>query len=57
MEHSSMKERQELFDILVKNIKRPGDWDKVSILTGNYYENFMEIVKYVRDRIEKGMAD
>jgi NadR type nicotinamide-nucleotide adenylyltransferase len=57
MAHSGMKERQELFDILVKNIKRTGDWDKVSILTGNYYENFMEIVKYVRDRIEKGMAD
>lgn len=57
MAHSGMKERQELFDILVENIKRTGDWDKVSILTGNYYENFMEIVKYVRDRIEKGMAD
>lgn len=57
MAHSGMKERQELFDILVKNIKRTGDWDKVTILTGNYYENFMAIVKYVRDRIEKGMAD
>jgi NadR type nicotinamide-nucleotide adenylyltransferase len=57
MAHSGMKERQELFDILVENIKRTGDWDKVTILTGNYYENFMEIVKYVRDRIEKGMAD
>ena len=57
MAHSGMKERQELFDILVKNIKSTGDWDKVTILTGNYYENFMEIVKYVRDRIEKGMAD
>lgn len=57
MAHSGMKERQELFDILVENIKRTGDWDKVSILTGNYYENFMEIVRYVRDRIEKGLAD
>ena len=57
MAHSGMKERQELFDILVKNIQRTGDWDKVTILTGNYYENFMTIVKYVRDRIEKGMAD
>ena len=57
MAHSGMKERQELFDILVKNIKRTGDWDKVTILTGNYYENFTDIVNYVRDRIEKGMAD
>ena len=57
MAHSGMKERQELFDILVKNIKSTGDWNKVTILNGNYYENFMEIVKYVRDRIEKGMAD
>lgn len=57
MAHSGMKERQELFDILVKNIKSTGDWDKVTILTGNYYENFMAIVNYVRNRIEKGMAD
>jgi NadR type nicotinamide-nucleotide adenylyltransferase len=57
MAHSGMKERQELFDILVENIKRTGDWSKVTILTGNYYENFMVIVNYVRDRIEKGMAD
>ena len=57
MAHSGMKERQELYEILCKNIKASGNWDKVTILTGNYYENFMEIVKYVRDRIEKGMAD
>ena len=57
MAHSGMKERQELFNILVKNIKRTGDWDKVTILTGNYYENFMAVVNYVRNRIEKGMAD
>ena len=52
-----MKERQELFNILVANIKRTGDWDKVTILTGDYYENFMAIVSYVRNRIEKGLAD
>ena len=57
MAHSGMKERQELYEILCKNIKASGNWDKVTILTGNYYENFMEVVKYVRDRIEKGMAD
>lgn len=57
MAHSGMKERQELFEILCKNIKASGNWDKVTVLTGNYYENFMVIVKYVRDRIEKGLAE
>jgi len=57
MAHSGMKERQELFEILCRNIKESGNWDKVTILTGNYYENFMAIVSYVKDRIEKGMAD
>ena len=57
MAHSGMRERQELFEILCRNIKDSGNWDKVTILNGDYYENFMTIVKYVRDRIEKGMAD
>lgn len=57
MAHSGMKERQELFEILCRNIKESGNWGKVTILTGNYYENFMAIVGYVKDRIEKGMAD
>ena len=48
MAHSGMKERQELFNILCENIKRSGNWDKVEILTGNYYENFMAVVKYVK---------
>lgn len=54
MAHSGMKERQELFEILINNIKRTGDWDKVTVLTGNYYENFMSIVKYVREVIQNG---
>ena len=49
MAHSGMKERQELFDILCENIKRSGNWDKVVILKGNYYENFMTVVNYVRE--------
>lgn len=49
MAHSGMKERQELFDILVKNLKDSGNWDKVVVLNGNYYENFMTIVNYVRE--------
>lgn len=55
MAHSGMKERQELFDILVKNIKDSGNWGKVTILNGgDYYKNFMTVVEYVRDYIEKG---
>ena len=49
MAHSGMKERMELYDILVKNLKESGNWDKVVILNGDYYENFMTVVKYVRE--------
>ena len=49
MGHSDMEERQKLFDILCEDIKRVGDWDKVTILSGNYYENFMAVVKYVKE--------
>ncbi len=54
MGHSGMDERQELFDILCEDIKRTGDWDNVTILNGNYYENFMAIVNYVKEIIENG---
>ena len=49
MGHSGMDERQELFDILCEDIKRTGNWDKVTILSGNYYENFMTVVDYVKE--------
>ena len=49
MAHSGMKERKELFDILCKNIKDSGNWDKVVLLTGDYYENFMAVVQYVNE--------
>ena len=54
MAHSGMKERQELFEILCNNIKNSGNWDKVTVLSGNYYENFMEVVNYVRGVMENG---
>lgn len=54
MGHCGMNERQELFDILCEDIKRIGDWDKVTILTGDYYENFITIVNYVKEIIENG---
>lgn len=49
MNHSDIKDREELFNLLCANIQRTGDWDKVTILSGNYYENFMAIVDYVRE--------
>lgn len=49
MAHSGISERRELFDILCNNIKNSGNWDKVTILTGNYYENFMAVVRYVNE--------
>lgn len=52
MAHSGMKERKELFEILKQSLIDVGDWDKVTILDGNYYENFMTIVNYVKE-IEK----
>ena len=54
MNHSGMEERQELFEILKQSLIDVGDWDKVVILNGNYYENFMTVVNYVREVIEHG---
>ena len=54
MAHSGMKERQELFEILCENLKNSGNWEKVTVLTGNYYENFMAVVDYVKDVIANG---
>lgn len=54
MAHSGMKERQELFDILKQSLIDVGDWDKVTILDGNYYQNFMTVVNYVNGVIRDG---
>ena len=54
MKHSGMKERQELFEILKQSLIDVGDWDKVVILDGDYYQNFMTIVKYVKEIIKDG---
>ena len=32
-------------------IKEAGLWDKVKILNGSYYDNFIEIVNYVKDGV------
>ena len=48
MNHSGMKERLELFEIMKQSLIDVGDWDKVTILDGDYYENFMTVVAYVK---------
>lgn len=54
MAHAGMKERQELFGILCDNIKRSGNWDKVTILDGGYWKNFAKIVEDVKGIINNG---
>ena len=54
MLHAGMEERQGLFEILCEDIKRTGNWDKVTILDGGYWKNFERIVKDVKEIIENG---
>lgn len=54
MLHAGIEERKELFEILCNNIKRTGNWDKVTILDGGYWKNFEKIVKDVKEIIENG---
>ena len=53
MNHAGMTEREELYALLVKNIKEAGLWDKVTILKGNYYENFLAVKNYVTEVMNK----
>ena len=49
MKHSNMESRRALINIMKESLIDVGDWDKVVILDGNYYENFMTIVRYVKE--------
>ena len=53
MEFSGMNERMELFNILCNNIKASGNWDKVTILDGGYYNNFKKIVDDIKELLDK----
>ena len=48
MAFSGTDERKELFEILCNNIKASGNWDKVTILDGGYWNNFKTIVDDVK---------
>lgn len=54
---SGTDERRELFEILCNNIKASGNWDKVTILDGGYWNNFKRIVKDVKEIVENGKMD
>lgn len=56
MAHSGMKERWELFEILCKNIRESGNWEKVTVLDGGYWNNFKKIVDDVKEIIENGKS-
>ena len=49
MKHANMESRQALINIMKESLVDVGDWNKVVILNGNYYENFMTIVRYVKE--------
>lgn len=48
MKHSGMDSRNELFNILCRELKSAGLWDKVTILQDGYYGNFKTICEYVK---------
>lgn len=57
MKHSDMGSRRELLDILKQSLIDVDDWNKVTILSGNYYENFMAIVDYVKFIMKEADVD
>jgi NadR type nicotinamide-nucleotide adenylyltransferase len=57
MAFSGEDERRELFEILCNNIKVSGNWDKVTILDGGYYNNFKKIVEEVKEIMNNGKMD
>lgn len=54
MDHASMEARIELYEILVGHLKEAGLWDKVTVLDGGYYNNFVTVVNWVKGVIENG---
>ena len=57
MAFSGEDERRELFEILCNNIKASGNWDKVTVLDGGYWNNFKKIVEEVKEIMSNGKVD
>lgn len=54
LDHAGLEARRKLYDMLVSHMKASGYWDKTAVLSGNYYENFLTIVNWVKGVIENG---
>ena len=52
MKHADLKIRYELYEILCIFLKDANLWDKVTILKGNYYENFISVKEYVKEIVK-----
>ena len=50
MVQSTMEERNKNYVKLVKLLKKFGWWDKVEVLSGDYYENFNRVKEYVNGK-------
>ena len=57
MAFSGEDERRELFEILCNNIKASGNWDKVTVLDGGYWNNFKRIVEEVKEIMNNDKVD
>lgn len=53
MAHSNMDDRLKMFSILLNELERSGNWDKVTVLNKGYYENFTTIVKDIKEIMNK----
>lgn len=51
MAQSSMAERRKNYNNLVKLLKKFGWWDKVSILGGDYLDNFNDVKHYIESKL------
>lgn len=51
MGHSGDEERQKLCGILIDSLKNNGLSDKITILNGDYYDNFLSIKNYVESEV------
>ncbi len=51
MGHADIQSRTELCNILLRNLKEYGLLDKVTILNGSYYENFIAVVNYIKREV------
>lgn len=51
MAQSTMEEREKNYQVLVGLLKEFGLWDKVEILTGDFYMNFLRIKSYVQENL------